>query len=38
MSDNEIIISGQNLELTEALKASVTNKMQKLFVHDALSG
>lgn len=34
MSDNEIIISGQNLELTEALKASVTNKMQKLFVHD----
>ena len=36
MSDNEIIISGQNLELTEALKASVTNKMQKLFVHDEL--
>lgn len=34
MSDNEIIISGQNLELTEALKASVTNKMQKLFMHD----
>ncbi len=34
MSDNEIIISGQNLDLTDALKESVTSKMQKLFVHD----
>ncbi len=31
---NDIIISGQNLELTEALKNSVTEKMQKLFTHD----
>ncbi len=34
MNDNEIIISGQNLELTDALKASVVNKMSKLFTHD----
>ena len=34
MSDNEIIMSGQNLDLTDALKESVTSKMQKLFVHD----
>ena len=34
MSDNEIIISGQNLELTDALKESVVSKMQKLFTHD----
>ena len=34
MNNSEIIISGQNLELTQALKDSVTNKMQKLFVHD----
>lgn len=34
MSDNEIIISGQNLELTDALKMNVVNKMNKLFTHD----
>ncbi|MBE6414631.1 MAG: ribosome-associated translation inhibitor RaiA [Verrucomicrobiaceae bacterium] len=32
--DNEIIISGQNMELTESLKASVQSKMAKLFTHD----
>ncbi len=32
--DNEIIISGQNLDLTESLKESVRNKMSKLFTHD----
>ncbi len=34
MSNNEIIISGQNLELTDALKTNVTSKMEKLFTHD----
>ena len=33
MNNNEIIISGQNLELTEALKAEVHTKMEKLFKH-----
>lgn len=34
MDKNDIIISGQNLELTEALKEAVVNKMTKLFTHD----
>ena len=34
MNENDIIISGQNLELTDALKQSVVNKMSKLFTHD----
>ncbi len=33
MNKNEIIISGQNLELTEALKSEVYAKMDKLFKH-----
>lgn len=33
MNNNEIIISGQNLELTDALKAEVETKMEKLFKH-----
>lgn len=33
MNNNEIIISGQNLELTDALKAEVHTKMEKLFKH-----
>lgn len=32
--DNEIIISGQNLDLTDSLKESVRSKMSKLFTHD----
>ena len=32
--DNEIIISGQNLELTDSLKECVQSKMAKLFTHD----
>ena len=36
MSDNsdELIISGVHLELTEALKSAVTEKMDKLFRHE----
>ncbi len=34
MDDKDIIISGQNMELTQALKESVVAKMSKLFVHD----
>ena len=33
MNNNEIIISGRNLELTEALKQEVIAKMDKLFKH-----
>ncbi|MBR6389428.1 MAG: ribosome-associated translation inhibitor RaiA [Opitutales bacterium] len=33
MNNNEIIISGQNLELTDALKQEVYSKMEKLFKH-----
>lgn len=33
MNNNEIIISGRNLELTEALKQEVIAKMEKLFKH-----
>lgn len=33
MNNNEIIISGRNLELTEALKQEVVAKMEKLFKH-----
>ena len=32
--NNKIIISGNNLELTEALKADVITKAEKLFNHD----
>ena len=31
---NSIIISGNNLELTEALKNTARDKMQKLFAHE----
>lgn len=31
---NEVIISGHNLDLTDAIKASVTEKMSKLFQHE----
>lgn len=33
MNNNEIIISGQNLELTDSLKQEVYSKMEKLFKH-----
>ena len=33
MNNNEIVISGRNLELTEALKQEVIAKMDKLFKH-----
>ena len=34
MDNNDIIISGQNLDLTDALREAVVNKMSKLFTHD----
>ena len=34
MNNNEIIISGNNLELTQALKDDVINKMSKIFTHE----
>jgi len=34
MNNKEIIISGNNMELTQALKDDVTNKMSKIFTHD----
>ncbi len=34
MKDNDLIISGNNLPLTDALKATVREKMQKLFDHE----
>ena len=33
MNNNEIIISGQNIELTDSLKQEVYSKMEKLFKH-----
>ncbi|MDX2108802.1 MAG: ribosome-associated translation inhibitor RaiA [Verrucomicrobiota bacterium] len=33
-SDLDVIISGDNLDLTEALKQSVREKMEKLFNHE----
>ncbi|MFI3291577.1 MAG: ribosome-associated translation inhibitor RaiA [Opitutales bacterium] len=34
MNQKEIIISGNNLELTQALKNDVERKMEKIFSHD----
>ncbi|MDR3144369.1 MAG: ribosome-associated translation inhibitor RaiA [Puniceicoccales bacterium] len=34
MSDQEIIISGVHVDLTESLKAIVSEKVRKLFHHD----
>ncbi|MDR3273727.1 MAG: ribosome-associated translation inhibitor RaiA [Puniceicoccales bacterium] len=34
MSNREVIVSGVHVELTDALKALVNDKVQKLFAHD----